>query len=145
MTKVDWLRKTASEATDDCIPFEGCIKGGRYGWMSYGETRIAAHRAMFDIVHGFLPRVVMHTCDNPPCVNPNHLKAGTQADNVADRVSKGRCGDHTGTANGRAKLTEKEVIEIRKSEDSTKALSHKYGVNISSIRMIKRRETWAHV
>lgn len=145
MGKVDWLEKKSSEDTDECVPFEGYLKDGRYGWMGYKGTQMAAHRVMFDIVNGYLPEVVMHTCDNPSCVNPKHLEGGTQLDNIADRVSKGRCGDHHGTANGRAKLTEKDVLEIRKSDDSTQALSDKYGVNVSSIRMIKRRVTWTHV
>lgn len=54
--------------------------------------RALAHRIAFSLVHGPIPfgMVVMHTCDNPRCVNVDHLKLGTQAENVADMVNKGR-------------------------------------------------------
>lgn len=78
---------------------EACLDGGRKSaWRGYARSGSAGllglpkalHRLVFLAAHGYLPEVVMHTCDNPRCVNPYHLVAGTVAANVKDRVKKGR-------------------------------------------------------
>ncbi len=99
---------------------------------------------------------VCHTCDVPGCVNPAHLFLGTMADNTRDMIAKGRMVIATNRFNtvlrglrvGSAKLTEPQVVEIRRraagGEPSSK-LGSEYGVDSSTIRQIVRGEIWQHV
>lgn len=74
---------------EECWPWRASRAWG-YGRFWDGENAVKAHRYSFFLHYGFYPPVVMHTCDNPPCVNPGHLVEGTQALNVQDMVAKGR-------------------------------------------------------
>jgi hypothetical protein len=74
---------------NECWPWRAFGHKG-YGRYCDGGKKVRAHRYSFFIYNGFYPPVVMHTCDNPPCVNPGHLIDGTQALNAQDMVAKGR-------------------------------------------------------
>ena len=92
-------------------------------------------------------KVVCHKCDNPPCVNPDHLFVGTQADNIADRDAKGRTAFQNTNS---SKLTEQQVIDIREAFKTpyyglNKELQEKYDVPYSTIWRIKNRRTWRHI
>ena len=84
---------------DDCIEWEGSRFTRGYGRAPGGKY---AHREAFFQAYGFYPTVVRHRCDNPPCVNPAHLLAGTQRDNLQDMFDRGRARRARGdeTANG---------------------------------------------
>lgn len=117
-------------------------RGGRGGGF------VSAPRVSWEIHNGAIPDglIVMHTCDNPPCVNPDHLRLGTYAENSADMKNKRR--QSYGTRRWNARLTDDKVREIRRraaaGEDSYK-LGPEYGVDPSHIRSIVRRRFWAHV
>ena len=84
--------------------------------------------------------VVMHTCDNPSCVNPLHLRLGTQKDNIRDMDNKERrC---RGVAHHSSQLTEQQVLDIRASSKSYKDLSIEYKVSKRTIYDIIKRKTW---
>lgn len=107
----------------------------------------------FMLYNGELPAGldVCHKCDNPSCCNPEHLFLGTRSENMKDAVFKGRHKGYEnikssrGVENGRAKLTEEAVREIRKSILTENALAKRYGVSRSQIGSIRRKVTWAHV
>lgn len=112
------------------------FKGDKDG---YSRTRLngkhtSRHRKVFFEIHGFLPEVVMHTCDNPRCINPEHLVAGTIALNNKDRVEKGRSASTKGELNGAAKLKDEEVLEIlRLSEErkiTRREIAASFGISI---------------
>jgi hypothetical protein len=88
---------------------------------------------------------VLHRCDQPLCVNPEHLFLGTQADNTRDMDAKGRANRPKGEAHGWAKLTNDQVLLIRKSPETHRELGKIYGVHHSTIGNIKRSRIWTHI
>ena len=86
---------------------------------------------------------VLHTCDNPLCVNPDHLFLGTHQDNMDDKVEKGR--QARGEGHGRAKLTEDDVREIKSSDTPTGELANKFGVHYTTVLKVRLGERWTHV
>jgi hypothetical protein len=104
-----------------------------------------AHRVSWRLHYGEIPEglVVCHKCDNPSCVRPNHLFLGTNKENQVDMVLKGR--GRIGVKNGRSKLTEEQVIELKESKLQTKHLMTQYGVNGATVRKIKRGILWSHL
>lgn len=135
-----------------CWLWTGCTeeKGG-YGQFYDGRVKRArrAHVVMWEITHGKkVPkgRVVRHSCDNPPCINPQHLILGDHVDNVRDKVERGR--QARGSTGGTSKLTEELVSTIRAEyADGAKQreLAEKYGVIQATISLIVNRKTWTHV
>jgi hypothetical protein len=90
---------------------------------------------------------VLHRCDNPACINFEHLFLGTQLDNVKDMCAKGRHGhkNQNGENNDSAKLTEKQILEIRKDTRMPRFISKDYHISKSTIGAIKRRIIWKHI
>lgn len=137
-SKVD--RKSDSE----CWSWLGaCFRDG-YGVCHVGRQTFRAHRVAWQLANGRSPAgVVRHRCDNPICVNPSHLVVGTHAKNVEDRVSRGRSA--VGERNGRHVLTTKDVLAIRSSGQTSRALAVLYGVYYDTILDIRRGRTWRHL
>lgn len=86
---------------------------------------------------------VLHKCDNPACVNPDHLFLGTHKENMQDKVKKGR--HVVGSAHVNSKLTEQAVIDIRSSDLSPGELAMIYGVHPGTIRNVINRKQWRHL
>lgn len=76
----------------ECLVWTGCCNDNGYGSMKVDGRTALTHRLAWTLEHGPVPegQRVLHTCDNPPCCNPDHLFAGSQADNIADMKAKGR-------------------------------------------------------
>jgi len=108
---------------------------------------VLAHRISYIEHHGPIPDGlhVLHSCDNPPCINPDHLRVGTNDDNMRDRAERNRHARLFGERNPRAKLTESDVLAIRLSSLPQKELAARYAVSQSNISVIKRRESWGSV
>jgi len=124
--------------------------GGGYGQIDIGKKkRIYAHRLSYLIHYGPFDDslFVCHKCDNSKCVNPKHLFLGTQAANMKDMVAKGRRA--RGEAVFQSKLTEPEVVEIRKKYKpgvvTQTFLADEYSVSQSTIREIITRQIWKHI
>jgi hypothetical protein len=137
----------------------GCWEWVKTRSQGYGVLRVngkpmLAHRYAWTIFRGPIPdrsdlahgSVVMHMCDNRACVNPDHLRVGTQADNVRDMDEKGRrrTGSMPGSTHHQSKLTESDVIAIRLSNEPHGVLAEKYGVTPEAIQYA-RRNGWRHV
>ena len=82
--------KVHTGSPEECWTWNGGLTRGGYGAFKVNGVQGRAHRYSFFLANGFYPPIVMHGCDNPPCVNPAHLTGGTQALNMADCVAKGR-------------------------------------------------------
>lgn len=119
-----------------------------------GYTRIDSnhygHRVSYEIHHGPIPpgMYVLHRCDNRRCTNPDHLFIGTHDDNMRDMQSKGRgrWSGVYGERHGGAKLTEAQVIEMRRLHAaggiSQAALARRFGVSQAMVSRIIRRTAW---
>ena len=136
-----------SGGPDACWIWSGASGRDGYGQVTCRQKFFGAHRLAYLAAYRRLPRgaVIRHTCDTPSCVNPRHLKAGTQADNVRDRGERGRTA--RGERNGLAKLTEADVLAIRAeySPGDAPALAERYGVAARTIRGVATGATWKHV
>ncbi len=138
-----------------CLLYVGSRDRDGYGRVlrvAISRSPFQAHRYAWLLTHGELPagKVVMHTCDNPPCVEPTHLVLGTQGDNIADRDAKGR--HHPGRMLGEAhpshKLTDELVLEIRHlyaEGFASRAIAFEYGVSYGTVWQIVNRRTWTHL
>lgn len=121
-----------------------------YGLIRDGVRHKRAHRVAWEMVNGPIPcgMVILHRCDVPSCVNPDHLMVGTQADNMRDMGRKGRArGGARGAAQGSAKLTEDDVRAIRAMDGllPRKEIAARFNIDPSNVGLICRRKAWAHV
>jgi hypothetical protein len=123
-----------------------------YGWIGDGNGHMCrANRISYTLNVGPIPvtnprTLALHHCDNPSCVNPDHLFLGTDADNNADKTAKGRNNTPRGVDAARAKLTPEQVIEIRSRRangESMSSLAREYGVWLRAIQCIVYRYSWA--
>jgi hypothetical protein len=149
--KVDKNGPTQPHMKTPCWVWTAATAGGGYG--TFGDyrprlTQVPAHRIAWEFKHGPVPKgkQVLHRCDHRPCVR--HLFLGTPKDNVHDMLKKGRKvnGDHRGVLNGRAKLTEADVRDIRRrGQGRQEVVAREYGVTQVLVSQILRRKVWKHV
>lgn len=100
------------------------------------QVNTYAHRVAYVIAKGDIPdgAVVMHSCDNPRCVNPDHLSLGTQSDNLSDAARKGRL---LKSRPWLQKITDEQVREIRQSPEKSIRLAERFGVSLACISAIR--------
>jgi hypothetical protein len=135
-------------ADGSCVVYTGPKTHNGYGEFWLGENNVRAHRYAFTIAKGKIPygMIVMHTCDNPACCNPDYLILGTVEDNIQDRVAKGRSGGaHAGSAHHKAKLTEDQVQYAANSKESQVEVARRLGVSQSVISRIRSKKAWRSV
>ena len=122
-------------------------KRGGYGRFRVGDSKVTASRYSYELYVGPIPEGmdILHRCDNPSCVNPDHLLPGTHDENMLDMVEKGRNSKNRGESNSKAKLTAEQVLEIRADTRSQGVIAKQYGVGQALIWKIKHRTLWRHV
>lgn len=145
--------RSCPEPNSGCWLWTGKLTRKGYGRIASGSKKSGnltiklAHRTSWEVYFGTVPDglLVCHRCDTPACVNPDHLFLGTNAENMADMVSKGRQARLGGETCARAKLTSDQVDEIRKARAvgaSTRALASRYGVSRGNIQFICNGKSW---
>lgn len=137
-----------------CWLWLGCCDQKGYGLVSLNRVTKRAHRVSYEAATGIAPGdlQVLHKCDTPCCINPDHLFLGTNQDNVADKVAKGRqaSGDVVamgmrGERQGSRKLCEQSVREILRSSERGVDLALRFGISQSVVSEIRSRKAWRHV
>lgn len=108
------------------------------------------HRVAWELANGPIPdgMVIMHRCDNPPCVELSHLVLGTQKENIADKYAKGRARVAVGERCGKSTLTTEQVIEMRRlyAQGVPKAeLAIRFSVSRPNVYVVVTRRTWKHI
>lgn len=140
-------RFVSPEPMSGCWLWTGKWNADGYGVVVINYKHLLAHRVVYALhVGGFAEeKRVLHRCDVPCCVNPDHLFLGTQADNIRDMENKKRSYHPRGSAHGRAKLSESDVVFIRNSPDSNRVNATKFGVSSQVISQLRQRKIWKHV
>ncbi len=135
------------EPNSGCWLWIGAVNNRGYGKLFTCGKSIQAHRHSWAIHFGGVPngQHVLHRCDTPACVNPKHLFLGTNADNVYDKMKKGRHIAPKGTANGCSKLNDEIVRSIRLDNRPNTVICKDFGVSNVLISLIKRKQAWRHV
>jgi hypothetical protein len=144
------LSKVDKKGENDCWNWLGYKNKQGYGRTWINDHGYYAHRVIFNLAFpntitlnapestddsGFL----LHTCDNPSCCNPKHLFVGTHADNMADKVAKGRSPDFSGDKGPRAKLNmtqAREARQLRKDGIPTRELAKRFGISLPSMKTL---------
>lgn len=118
-----WSKVAITADNEKCWEWQAYVDKYGYGRFAYGKD-VLCNRVVWVLIHGAIPDGlhILHTCDNPRCVNPNHLFTGTAKQNAEDRERKGRGGHNknhargngiSGEQHGMCKLTDRQVLEIR--------------------------------
>lgn len=117
----------------DCLEWTRAKQTRGYGVLWDGKQKLA-HRVMYELANGPIPDglELMHSCDNPSCINLAHLSIGTHKENMYDRDKKGRSKQHT-----LRRLTDQQVSLIRASNDTLSAIASEYNVSRTTIWKIK--------
>lgn len=130
------------DKTGDCWVWIAGKHSAGYGVIRVDGKTKCAHRLSCEWHHGKAPRgknVVMHSCDNPSCVNPAHLRWGTQQDNIADAIAKGRM-DNSGENHGAHKLTDNDVMRLLAElpRRSQRSVARQFGVSQQYVSKLYR-------
>lgn len=133
-----------------CLIWTGSRLPTGYGRVRVNNRLFLTHRLAYERAFGPIPEhmYVCHRCDNPACCEPSHLFVGTQTENMADRLAKGRYIGKPGTTNPASKLGEHEVRRIRTlySDGMRQSdIGAMFSISQRMVSLIVRREKWSHI
>lgn len=145
----NFFAKVKIGSWQECWEWQGGRAKSGHGRFWFDASMKPSHRLMYRHCWGEIPEgwFICHHCDNPPCVNPLHIYAGTPADNTNDMHRRKRV-SRTGSLNGNSKLNEAAVRNIRDLNDKgtgLRQLARQFEVSQSTIHYIIARKTWNHV
>lgn len=144
--------KYTPDPNTGCWLWTGAAMPSGYGQLIHNNRKLLAHRAMWERHNGPIPpgKNVCHRCDNPRCVNPEHLFIGSQAENLIDMRAKGRGSkpprnDHRGERHPSVKLTEQQAREIRATTGMRKDIAARFNISPTQVHRIQTGKRWAHL
>ena len=139
-------------AEDQCWLWTGATLKSGYGIIGgdrtdAGQKTLRAHRVAYALQKGPIPEGlgILHSCDNPLCMNGAHLRPGTQLQNMQDRAVRGRGNHRSGERHYKSRLTIEDVIAIRASNEKQRVLAERYQTHQTNISDIKLRKVWKSV
>lgn len=150
-----WPRLIATES--GCMEWQGSRNEHGYGQLRVDGRLIKAHRFAWELINGPIPAGadLLHSCDNPPCCNPDHLAPGDASTNGRDMSTRGRHGAWAkpervarGIRHGAAKLTDVDVRSIRAAVvagESISSLARRFAVSRQTIRGVRDGKNWRHI
>ena len=139
--------KVIPEPNSGCYLWTAAVGSSGYAHFGLNGKVCDAHRLSYEWFVGKIPEgmFVLHRCDIPSCVRPDHLFLGTQTDNLSDMTTKGRRRCGVGESHGAAKLTNNQVEKIRADTRSNRTIAPEYRVGKSTIGAIKAGTSWRTV
>lgn len=141
-----WSRVALTANPNKCWEWQAAKQRGGYGVAFLNKKKWIAHRLAWFLVKDVVPQLhLLHSCDNPPCCNPNHLREGTDADNANDRIERGRT--YHGERQWKARLTENDVREIRslKGKISQSQIAKLFPTDQANVCRILSGKIWRSV
>lgn len=157
LTHEEWVQRFFEQidknGPNGCWLWTGAKYRGGYGHMGMNGKNTKVHRFSYEHFVGPIPAglIVRHKCDNPCCVNPEHLMTGTHKDNTNDKIARGRFryGTARGEANGRTKLTVESVMKTKEMWDTKQftipMIAAATGITRTNVGAIVQGRTWRHV
>jgi hypothetical protein len=144
------MKKVKKDDNTGCWLWQGGIHNGYGNFVPVGGKSGLAHRTSYRLFKGIIPDglLVLHSCNIPACVNPDHLRVGTNADNAIDKMIYNRCNPRKGSDCHYSKLTNEKIFKIRNLRDqglSYKKISELFGVTFGCIAHIINRKSWKHI
>lgn len=139
------LRYSHDDPDTGCRLWDGQInKPGGYGRISYRGRLWRAHRLAYTLLWADIPngKDLLHSCDNPLCINPHHLRPGTHAENITEAYHKGRKTVEQGPNHPRFRLFAEQAAEAIESTEPVAAIAAHFGVSKSMIYRLKNGTTW---
>lgn len=132
-----------------CWEWYGYITKYGYGQTTYRSKSILANRLSWMLFNGELKKEldVCHHCDNPKCINPDHLFVGTASENIQDCFNKNRK-SHKGVNHPGAKITDddvKKILQLRRTGWTYRKLSDRFKISVGAVNCVINRRTWKHV
>ena len=151
-TFIELLSKTTTTSSQ-CFEWQMARDARGYGKARFDSKTYLTHRIALSLYTGVSITTeldALHSCDNPPCLNPNHLRWGNARENARDMVDRGRQNhpDRRGSKHHMSKLDEQKVLEIKelfRSPLSNAAIARLYGVTKDNIWCIRHGKTWTHL
>lgn len=150
-----WSKVALTSDPNKCWNWEGSKRRKGYGRIAITvapnkDISVIVTRLSYYLHHNIDPigKAILHSCDNPSCVNPNHLLLGSNKDNTDDMMKKGRGVQPKGSHHGKSKLTEEIVLAIRekfKNGVPPKDLRKEYTVDQGQLSRILNRKAWVHI
>ena len=142
--------KVDQRGVDDCWDWKAGKDKDGYGLYNgalYGQQVRKAHRFAYMLFRGAIPEGanICHTCDNPSCVNPRHLYAGSPASNMQDKMERGRSNIPRGEDSPHARITEEVARKILIDPRRYDEIAAEYGVSFGTVSNIKNKHSWAHL